>query len=80
MAEAHPQRYVGSIGNSARTAWFIANSSVLFQPNGPLGLYNPKQSSMLMPHFGVAQHQTKEKYNEQHSKEQSGTGEEEILA
>ncbi len=41
MAEAHPQGCIGSIGNNACTAWFTANSSVLFQPGGPLGLYNP---------------------------------------
>jgi hypothetical protein len=35
---------------------------------------------MLMHHFGVAQHQAKEKYNKQHSREQSGASEEEIPA
>ncbi len=33
-----------------------------------------------MHHFGVAQHQAKEKYNKRHSREQPGTGEEEIPA
>jgi hypothetical protein len=35
---------------------------------------------MLMHHFGVAQRQAKEKYNKPHSRDQSGTGKEEVPA
>ncbi len=36
LAEAHPQGFIGSIGNNALTAWFTANSSVCSSPTVPL--------------------------------------------
>ncbi len=80
LAEAHPQGYMGSIGNTGHGAWFAANSDVLFQDNGPLGAFTPIRHQMLQRHFGVAQHQARTYYTQQHSSEQSGTGKEEIPA
>jgi hypothetical protein len=80
LAASHPQGYMGSIGNNGRTAWFTATLSVLFQEDGPLGLFNPVCPMILMRHFGAAQCQAREFFNRQHSSEQSGAGKEEIPA
>jgi hypothetical protein len=80
LAASHPQGYMGSISNNKRTAWFTATSSVLFQEDGPLGSFNPVCPMILMGHFGAAQHQAREFFNQQHSSEQSGAGKEEIPA
>jgi hypothetical protein len=80
LAKAHPQGYMGSIGNTGRGAWFAANLDVLFQDDGPLGAFTPIRHQMLQRHFGVAQRQARTYYTQQHSSEQSGAGEEEIPA
>jgi hypothetical protein len=71
---------MGSIANNGRTAWFASNADVLFQDDGPLGSFNPIHPMILMRHFGAAQRQAREFFTQQHSSEQSGTGEEEIPA
>ncbi len=64
----------------ASTAWFTKNASVLFQHDSPLGSFNPVSLTMLMRHFGVAQHQSQELFSQAHSNDQSGAGEEDIPA
>jgi hypothetical protein len=55
LAASHPQGYMGLIGNNGRTVWFTATSSVLFQEDSSLGLFNPVRPMILMRHFGAAQ-------------------------
>jgi hypothetical protein len=45
-----------------------------------LGTFNPIRPQMLMRHFGVALRQAKDYFNQGHSSEQTGAGEEEIPA
>ena len=78
LAASHPQGYLGSIGTNGRTAWFAENSPVLFQHDGPLGCFNPVSNMILMRHFSTAQRQARELFNQRHSSDQSGAGEEDI--
>jgi hypothetical protein len=78
LAASHPQGYLGSIGTNGRTAWFAENSPVLFQHDGPLGCFNSVSNMILMRHFSTAQRQAQELFNQRHSSDQSGAGEEDI--
>ena len=78
LAASHPQGYLGSIGTNGRTAWFAENSPVLFQHDGPLGCFNSVSNMILMRHFSTAQRQARELFNQRHSSDQSGAGEEDI--
>jgi hypothetical protein len=60
LAASHPQGYMGSIGNNRCTALFTVTSSVLFQEDGPLGLFNLVHPMILMLHFGAVQRQARE--------------------
>ena len=78
LAASHPQGYLGSIGTNGRTACFTENSPILFQHDGPLGCFNSVSNLIMMRHFSTAQHQARELFNQRHSSDQSGTGEEDI--
>jgi len=78
LAASHPQGYLGSIGTNGRTAWFAEHSPVLFQHDGPLGCFNSVSNLILMRHFSTAQRQARELFNQQHSSDQSGAGEEDV--
>ena len=78
LAASHPQGYLGSIGTNGRTAWFTENSPILFQHDGPLGCFNSVSNLILMRHFSTAQRQARELFNQRHSSDQSGAGEEDI--
>ena len=78
LTASHPQGYLGSIRTNGHTAWFAENSPVLFQHDGPLGCFNSVSNLILMRHFSTAQRQARELFNQRHSSDQSGAGEEDI--
>ncbi len=78
LAGAHPSGLIGTLGYNNRTSWFQDNIDVIFQADGPLGMYNRVSPLVLARHFSTASNQARELYDRHHLNDQSGAAHEDV--
>jgi hypothetical protein len=78
LAGAHPTGLIGTLGHNNRTNWFQENIDALFQSNGPLGMFNLISPLVLARYFSLASIQARERYDWNHSADQSGAAHKDV--
>jgi len=69
---------ISTLGHNNRLAWFQENTPVLFQADGPLGIFKVASPLVLLRHFAVAQGQAKDMFDRSHSTDQTGAAHEDV--
>jgi hypothetical protein len=69
---------ISTLGHNNRLAWFQENTPVLFQADGPLGMFKVVSPLVLLRHFAVAQGQAKDMFDRSHSTDQTGAAHEDV--
>jgi hypothetical protein len=78
LAGAHETGLISTLGHNNRQGWFQDNIPVLFQADGPLGMFNVVSPLVLLRHFAVAQGQAKDMFDRFHSADQTGATHEDV--
>lgn len=78
LAGAHEMGLISTLGHNNRLAWFQENTPVLFQADGPLGIFKVASPLVLLRHFAVAQGQAKDMFDRSHSTDQTGAAHEDV--
>ena len=78
LAGAHETGLISTLGHNNRLAWFQDNITVLFQADGPLGMFKVVSPLVLLRHFAVAQGQAKDMFDRSHSADQTGAAQEDV--
>jgi hypothetical protein len=74
----HPNGLIGTLGYNNQTSWFQDNIDVIFQADGPLGMFNQVSPLVLVWHFSITSSHVRNLYNHQHSIDQSGAAHEDV--